>query len=106
MLSTLSRTLAVGLTLALLPFAAFDLVVSNPVSAAGTDLYAFAGGEAAAPASCPDDTAMATDQCTLAQALSLAGSRGHRLPGHGGDERTLWRQLDDNDDRDSQPQPR
>ena len=73
MLSTLSRTLAVGLTLALLPFAAFDLVVSNPVSAAGTDLYAFAGGEAAAPASCPDDTAMATDQCTLAQALLLAG---------------------------------
>ena len=74
MLSTLSRALAAGLTLALLPFAAFDLAVSNPVSAAGTDLYAFAGGEAAAPASCPDDMATAADQCTLAQALSLAGA--------------------------------
>jgi hypothetical protein len=72
-LSTLSRALAAGLTLALLPFGGFDLVVSTPASAAGTGLYAFAGGAAAAPASCPDDTATAADQCTLAQALSLAG---------------------------------
>jgi hypothetical protein len=72
--STLSRALAAGLTLALLPLGSFDLIVSSPVSAAGTDLYAFAGGEAATPASCPDDTAAAADQCTLAQALSLTGA--------------------------------
>ena len=51
---------AVGLTMA-----------ASPAFAAGTALYAYAGGRAVLPSTCPI-TANASKECTLAEALSLA----------------------------------
>ncbi len=47
--------------------------VATLASAAGAGLYAFADGAATSPATCPN-AATAADQCTLAQALSLAAA--------------------------------
>jgi hypothetical protein len=47
------------------------VVVASPPAAAGTALYAYAKGGASSPTTCPPTTT-ASDQCTLAEALSLA----------------------------------
>jgi uncharacterized repeat protein (TIGR01451 family) len=56
--------------------AAGMLAGASPAAAAPAVLYAYAGGTAAAPASCPQDTATPANpaaECSLAGALNLAG---------------------------------
>jgi hypothetical protein len=72
------RGAAAGLGLALVAFMGLGLPAvpstSSAASATGTAFYAYAGGGAAKGVSnCPDTTTQA-DQCTLAEALGLAGA--------------------------------
>jgi MBG domain (YGX type)/Bacterial Ig domain len=62
-----------GLGLVLLTATTLSLVTASSVAASGTAWYAYGAGGASAPTSCPE-TATSTSECTLAQALSLAGA--------------------------------
>jgi predicted outer membrane repeat protein len=82
------RLAAVGLPMVFFAGTALSLVVTaSPASAAGTTWYAYAGGGATSPVSCPKTT-IASKKCTLAEALARAaagstialatsGSKGH-----------------------------
>lgn len=67
-----ARRAGLGLT-ALSLVAMTSPVVAGASPAPATKLYAYARGAAAAPTGCPTTTT-ASDQCTLAEALSLAGA--------------------------------
>jgi hypothetical protein len=68
------RCLAAGLPAFFLAATALT-VTASPVSAEGTVLYAYVGGHAVLPASCPQTTT-ASKQCTLGEALFLAVAGG------------------------------
>ncbi len=58
---------------ALVAFLSLAIVAGPPSSASGAAWYAYVLGGATAPTSCPQ-TGTAADQCTVAQALSLAAA--------------------------------
>ncbi len=70
--SAFRRAIAASSGLALALLIPSGLVDSPSASASGAAWYAYAGGEASSPASCPQ-AAVTTSQCTLAEALLLAG---------------------------------
>ena len=51
------------------------VITASPAAADSTTLYAYAAGGATSPTSCPE-TDTTSDQCTLAEALSLVGPGG------------------------------
>ena len=51
------------------------VITVSPAEADGTTLYAYADGGATSPTSCPE-TDTTSEQCTLAEALSLVGPDG------------------------------
>ena len=70
------RCVAVGLPTLFFTGTALGLVMTAPPTSAGaTTLYAYAAGGATSPTSCPH-TATRSEQCTLAEALSLAKAGG------------------------------
>ena len=65
-----AKCAATGIGMALLPFMALTLVTDAPAQATGTTLYAYVGGGASSPTSCPQTTTVPS-QCTLTQAIGL-----------------------------------
>ena len=65
-----AKCAATGIGVALLPFMALTLVTDAPAQATGTTLYAYVGGGASSPTSCPQTTTVPS-QCTLTQAIGL-----------------------------------
>ncbi len=63
----------VAATITLAGLLVLGLAAGTPAGAAGTTWYAYAKGGATSPTTCPQSTT-ASQQCTLAQALSFAGA--------------------------------